>query len=127
MKRELVSIVASVAALFGIASGAYAGEGRIAGAAAFTTDADGNVTGVAVAAAVGKGDANAFAHQTSANINVVGALGSDGEVFQIESDGIVTQQYGSQGDLLGSGSTVNCPSCIITIGSGTGSEVLRSP
>ncbi|MEG4860525.1 hypothetical protein QUB75_27825 [Microcoleus sp. K1-B6] len=45
---------------FGFATLARAGEGGVAGSAAFTVDANGGVTGVAVSAAVGK--ENAAAH-----------------------------------------------------------------
>lgn len=56
------AIVSSLVVLgsFGLSTAARAGEGGVAGSAAFTVDGAGNVTGVAVSAAVGK--ENAMAH-----------------------------------------------------------------
>lgn len=60
--------------VFGLSSGAFAGSGGAAGAAAFTVT-DGKVTGVAVSAAVGKDNAAAAAYNNGAN-NSAFALGS---------------------------------------------------
>jgi hypothetical protein len=88
MRRQslLVSLVA-VASVIGIAPAAFAGEGGLAGAAAFTLDENGNVNSVAVAAAIGKNDA--YANATSITLNILGtpiyfnnayALGSAGAI-----------------------------------------------
>jgi hypothetical protein len=53
---------------FGFAAGARAGEGGVAGSAAFTVNT-GNVTGVAVSAAVGKENAAAQAFNYDASVN----------------------------------------------------------
>ena len=60
---QLSIICLSMAGIFGSMPNAFAGEGGAAGAAAFTIQ-NGSVTGVAVAAAVGKQDAVAGAFNT---------------------------------------------------------------
>ena len=63
---QLSIICLSMAGIFGSMPNAFAGEGGAAGAAAFTIQ-NGSVTGVAVAAAVGKQDAVAGAFNTPSN------------------------------------------------------------
>ncbi|WP_375471719.1 hypothetical protein [uncultured Nostoc sp.] len=73
-----IALVATATSVFGLASGAMAGEGGAAGAAAFTISGTA-VTGVAVAAAVGKNDAAAAAFQGATAVpNAAYALGSGG-------------------------------------------------
>lgn len=81
------AIVSSLVVLgsFGLSTVARAGEGAVAGSAAFTVTAD-KVTGVAVSAAVGKRDAVAHAFNYSANAsnfnlqNSAFALGTSGQL-----------------------------------------------
>jgi hypothetical protein len=76
-----IALVAATTSVFGLASGAMAGEGGAAGAAAFTIDTNGKVTGVAVASAIGKNDASAYAYNdVTGQTNTAGALGSGGLV-----------------------------------------------
>jgi hypothetical protein len=79
----LVSGLAIIGAVF--APVARAGEGGIAGSAAFTINTDGKVTGVAVSSAVGKQDAAAHAFNyastsTSTLQNAAFAIGSAGNI-----------------------------------------------
>jgi hypothetical protein len=86
-RQSLVVSLVAAASIIGIAPAAFAGEGGLAGAAAFTLDASGNVNSVAVAAAIGKNDA--YANATSITLNAFGtpiffnnayALGSAGPI-----------------------------------------------
>lgn len=71
---------AATASVLSFSSGAFAGEGGAAGAAAFTIDGTA-VTGVAVAASVGKNDASAAAfNDVTAEFNSAFALGSAGAI-----------------------------------------------
>jgi hypothetical protein len=77
----LVSGLAIIGAVF--VPVARAGEGGIAGSAAFTINTDGKVTGVAVSSAVGKQDAAAHAFNygsTSTVQNAAFAIGSAGVI-----------------------------------------------
>ncbi|NES22013.1 MAG: hypothetical protein F6K41_24600 [Symploca sp. SIO3E6] len=79
------ALVATVASLVGFSSIARAGEGGSAGAAAFTTDGAGAVTGAAVSAAVGKegAAANSFNYSgthTSTLQNSASAVGAAGTI-----------------------------------------------
>jgi hypothetical protein len=78
----LVSGLAIIGAVF--APVARAGEGGIAGSAAFTIDATGKVTGVAVSSAVGKQDAAAHAFNYGAGGTVQNAA------FAIGSAGVIS-------------------------------------
>ncbi|MEM9923452.1 MAG: hypothetical protein AAF915_06845 [Cyanobacteria bacterium P01_D01_bin.50] len=79
-QKLFISLFAAATSLFSLSSTAFAGEGGAAGAAAFTIEA-GAVTGVAVAAAVGKNDASAAAFNDVANdFNSAFALGSAGAI-----------------------------------------------
>ena len=75
-----IALFGVTTSLFSLSSGALAGEGAAAGSAAFTLDATtSNVTGVAVAASVGKNDASAAAFNDVTNgLNSAFALGSSG-------------------------------------------------
>jgi hypothetical protein len=81
--KLLVALTATAASIFGAASHALAGQGGAAGAAAFRVN-NNAVTGVAVAAAVGKQDAFAGAFNDigggtgGAGLNSAVALGSAG-------------------------------------------------
>jgi hypothetical protein len=78
--KLLIALTATAAGIFGSASNAFAGEGGAAGAAAFRVEG-GAVTGVAVAASVGKQDAFAGAfNDIGANMNSAMALGSAGVI-----------------------------------------------
>ncbi len=83
-KKVAIALVAVSASIFGFGSVASAGEGGAAGAVAATLDADGLVTEMAAAGAVGKNDAAATA---TGNFGVVSAsaLGSAG-VIELLSD-----------------------------------------
>ena len=88
-----LATVATTVSVLGFSSAVWAGEGGVAGAAAFTVSND-NVTGVAVAAAVGKQDAAAAAYNapsgnTGAIQNYAYSLGSAG-VITIGAMGDVT-------------------------------------
>ncbi|TVP60471.1 MAG: hypothetical protein EA343_17340 [Nodularia sp. (in: Bacteria)] len=74
-----IALVAATTSVFGLGSGAMAGEGGAAGAAAFTIDGAGSVTGAAVAAAIGKNDASSYARQET-GISIAAALGSAGSI-----------------------------------------------
>jgi hypothetical protein len=123
MKKAIIAVLTGIATL-GYGATAFAGEGGVAGAAAFTIDG-GNVTGVAVAAAVGKQDASAFAHQGGADIpNVAGALGSDGVITQTITTGIVASQAGAAGTLTANANTVTTPNLgVIYLGTVSGDPV----
>ncbi|MEO1427628.1 MAG: hypothetical protein AAFS12_06010 [Cyanobacteria bacterium J06632_19] len=75
-----ISLFAATASLLSLSSAAFAGEGGAAGAAAFTINGTA-VTGVAVAASVGKNDASAAAfNNVNDNFNSAFALGSAGAI-----------------------------------------------
>ena len=80
-----VALAATAASLVGFTSIARAGEGGVAGAAAFTVE-EGSVTGVAVSAAVGKEDAAAAAF----NYNPNQASGVANSAFAIGTAGVIT-------------------------------------
>lgn len=79
-RKLSISLLAATASVLSLSSGAFAGEGGAAGAAAFTIDGTA-VTGVAVAASVGKNDASAAAfNNVDGNFNSAFALGSAGAI-----------------------------------------------
>lgn len=84
-----ISVFAVTATVLSLSSGAFAGEGGAAGAAAFTIRNNGTVEGVAVAASVGKNDASAAAFN-DAGFNSAFALGSAGFIT-IDSMGNANQ------------------------------------
>ena len=94
MKSSIISRFAVVSGLvvcsaLGLATVARAGEGGVAGSAAFTVDG-GNVTGVAVSAAVGKENASAaaFNYEVGSGVqNSAWSLGTAGtQDFQAVGD-----------------------------------------
>ena len=87
MMRRL-SLVSSLVVLsaFGFANVARAGEGGVAGSAAFTINDAGQVTGVAVSAAVGKENAAAHAF----NYDGSNANGLQNSAFAIGTAGTLT-------------------------------------
>ena len=95
MKSSIISRFAVVSGLvvcsaLGLATVARAGEGGVAGSAAFTVDG-GNVTGVAVSAAVGKENASAaaFNYEVGSGVqNSAWSLGTAGtQDFTAVGDG----------------------------------------
>ena len=95
MKSSIISRFAVVSGLvvcsaLGLATVARAGEGGVAGSAAFTVDG-GNVTGVAVSAAVGKENASAaaFNYESGSGVqNSAWSLGTAGtQDFTAVGDG----------------------------------------
>ena len=88
LKYQHLTLVTTLLGVLSLAPVAQAGEGGAAGAAAFSIDAGGNVTGVAVAAAVGKQDAFAGALNDPAgvNANTAFALGSAGVITVVSID-----------------------------------------
>ena len=134
MNRRL-AVVSGLVILnaFGLASVARAGEGGIAGSAAFTVNGT-NVTGVAVSAAVGKQSAAAHAF----NYNGTNSNGLLNSAFAIGSGGVVA--FTTLGSATGFNMTqttdpelgtaqLNTISkgSTIRIGTGTGNEVYQSP
>lgn len=95
-KKVAIALVAVSASVFGFGSVASAGEGGVAGAVAATLDADGVVTEMAAAGAVGKNDAAATA---TAQFGIVSAssLGSAGVIELISDNGFFsfTEEGGS--------------------------------
>lgn len=88
--KVLVSVITIAASGFGFASNAFAGTGigGVAGSAAFDLDSNGNVTDVAVSAAVGKDTAYAGAvNDASDNTKI--------EAFAAGSGGLITLKDGS--------------------------------
>ena len=101
MKSSIISRFAVVSGLvvcsaLGLATVARAGEGGTAGSAAFTIDA-GNVTGVAVSAAVGKENAS------SAAFNYEAGSGVQNSAWSLGTAG--TQDFTSVGDANGFNAT----------------------
>ena len=101
MKSSIISRFAVVSGLvvcsaLGLATVARAGEGGTAGSAAFTIDG-GNVTGVAVSAAVGKENAS------SAAFNYEAGSGVQNSAWSLGTAG--TQDFTSVGDANGFNAT----------------------
>ena len=99
MKSSIISRFAVVSGLvvcsaLGLATVARAGEGGVAGSAAFTIDTSGSVRGVAVSAAVGKENASAAA------FNYTGAVGGlQNSAWSLGTAG--TQNFTAVGDGAG--------------------------
>ncbi|MDH6058585.1 hypothetical protein [Umezakia ovalisporum] len=85
-KKLAIALVAVSASVFGFGSVASAGDGGVAGAVAVTLDADGSVTEMAAAGAVGKNDAAAKA-TSNAGLVSAAALGSAGVIELISDSG----------------------------------------
>jgi hypothetical protein len=128
-----VALAATAASLVGFTSIARAGEGGVAGAAAFTVEGN-SVTGVAVSAAVGKEDAAAAAF----NYDPTASNGVTNSAFAIGTAGVITAN--SIGDPAGfsidaiedSDRTVEQANTFtegfsIQIGTASGDSVLTAP
>jgi len=128
-----VALAATAASLVGFTSIARAGEGGVAGAAAFTVNGT-QVTGVAVSAAVGKEDAAAAAF----NYDPTASNGVTNSAFAIGTSGVITAN--SIGDPAGfsidaiedSDRTVEQANTFtegfsIQIGTASGDSVLTAP
>ncbi|HBE20287.1 MAG TPA: hypothetical protein DEG17_21465 [Cyanobacteria bacterium UBA11149] len=90
--KVLVSVITIAASGLGFASNAFAGigVGGVAGSASFDVDATGNVTDVAVSAAVGKDTAYAGA------VNQTGAAATSLEAFAAGTGGVITMDATKQ-------------------------------
>ena len=102
MKSSIISRFAVVSGLvvcsaLGLATVARAGEGGVAGSAAFTIDTSGSVRGVAVSAAVGKENAS------SAAFNYEAGSGVQNSAWSLGTAG--TQDFTSVGDANGFNAT----------------------
>lgn len=84
-----IALITASASVFSFGSIASAGEGAAAGAVSATLDANGNVTNMAAAGAVGKNDAGAVA-TTNNGISTAAALGSAGVIELITDAGSFT-------------------------------------
>ena len=105
MKNKVLSAVVT-ATVLGMTPAAFAGEGGIAGAAAFRIDpSNGAVVDVAVASAIGKtsavagaafqertGNFEAFALGTGAELDVDGVTGLEVDAFEESNRGLATPQ-----------------------------------
>ena len=103
VQKLSISLFAATASVISFSSGAFAGEGAAAGSAAFTVDATtGNISGVAVAASVGKNDASASAFNDSANsVNSAFALGSANAISITGMTSATGNMAGSEDTALG--------------------------
>lgn len=86
--KVAIATVAGISVL-GLSSVALAGEGGVAGAAAFTINDTGDVTGVAVAAAVGKQDASAAAYNVPDSTLTTG-VGVQNYAYSLGSAGVIS-------------------------------------
>ncbi|MBE9122308.1 hypothetical protein IQ269_16225 [Tychonema sp. LEGE 07199] len=120
---------------FGFATVARAGEGGIAGSAAFTVN-NSLVTGVAVSAAVGKENASAAAfNYNAAGVgnalqNSAWALGSAGiQAFQTVGNptGFDVTPVADAGKTVGQINTFSAGTVTVQLGTGTGNAVVKSP
>ncbi|WP_041622809.1 hypothetical protein [Phormidium nigroviride] len=121
---------------FGFATVARAGEGGVAGSAAFTVT-NNAVTGVAVSAAVGKENASAAAFNYGNNFfgnsnlqNSAWALGSAGtQNFQAVGDpngfNVTPNADGNRG--LAQTNTFSAGTVTVQLGTATGNAVVKSP
>ena len=94
--NKLINKIAIAAAagisVVGLSTAAFAGEGGVAGAAAFTIDNSGPepvVTGVAVSAAVGKQDAGAAAYNVPDSASATD-VGVQNYAYSIGSAGVIS-------------------------------------
>ena len=99
MKSSIISRFAVVSGLvvcsaLGLATVARAGEGGVAGSAAFTIDTSGSVRGVAVSAAVGKENASAAAFNYTGSVS-----GLQNSAWSLGTAG--TQDFSAVGDANG--------------------------
>jgi len=125
-----IACFAVFTSVFGLSTGAFAGEGGAAGAASFTVNS-GVVTGVAQASAIGKNDAAAGASNTvNSSISIVNsayALGSAGAITITNIGNPATIQITGSADTaietlqtnqLSSGTTIN-------IGTSSGDQLIK--
>ena len=124
-----ISLFAATASLLSFSSGAFAGEGGAAGAAAFTITGT-EVTGVAVAASVGKNDAGAAAfNDVDAQFNSAYALGSAGKIDIVGmGDPTAAGMAGEQDpDLATAQANDLTGSATIQLGTGSGEVLVTIP
>jgi hypothetical protein len=116
----------------GFASSARAGEGGIAGSAAFTIDGT-NITGVAVSAAVGKENASAAAFNYEAGNtvqNAAWALGSAGiQDFAAVGDpnGFNVTPVADADKTTAQANTFSAGTVTVQLGTAAGEAVVKSP
>jgi hypothetical protein len=134
IRRFAVASSLALLGAVGFASSARAGEGGIAGSAAFTINA-GAITGVAVSAAVGKENASAAA------FNYEAGLGIQNAAWALGSAGI--QDFTAVGDINGlnvtpvaeavadrataQGNTFSAGTVTVQLGTVAGEAVVKSP
>lgn len=119
--KLLIALIATAAGVFGAASNAFAGQGGAAGAAAFRIQG-GAVTGVAVAASVGKNDAAAAAfNDITNNRNSAAALGSAGVITTgvLNAESLASLAGGADG-ALGTGQANDLANYRVNINAVTG-------
>ena len=100
ISKITIATATTTVSLLSMSSAVFAGEGGVAGAAAFTIDNTGTtpaVTGVAVAAAVGKQDAAAAAYNVP-NVGSVTSVGVQNYAYSLGSAGVIS--IASMGDPL---------------------------
>lgn len=132
-KKLSISLFAATASVLSFASGAFAGEGGAAGAAAFTIDGTA-VTGVAVAASVGKQDAGAAAFNTvdlNGNpLNTAFGLGSAGVINMGNigaNDGTQTMAGTADTALADAQGNSFTASGSINLGTASGETIMTTP
>ena len=126
-----ISLFAATASILSLSSGAFAGEGGAAGAAAFTINGTA-VTGVAVAASVGKQDAAAAAlNDIDENFNSAFALGSAGVITingMGDTTGTTTSMAGAADADIGNPQANSfTASGSINLGTAAGETILTTP
>lgn len=108
ISKITIATAATAISVLGLSSAAFAGEGGVAGAAAFTIDNTNaattgpEVTGVAVAAAVGKQDAAAAAYNVP-NVGSVTSVGVQNYAYSLGSAGVIS--IAAMGDPLNAAMT----------------------
>ncbi len=125
-KNIAIALVAA-SSWFGLTSAALAGEGGAAGAASFTITGT-TVTGVAVAASVGKNDAAAAAFQTAAG-NSAYALGSGGVITMTKAGdpSNATMAGAADANLAGTQGNTLTGAASVKIGAASGDTVTTLP
>ena len=132
-KKLSISLFAATTSVLSFSSGAFAGEGGAAGAAAFTING-GNVTGVAVAASVGKQDAGAAAFNTvdlnGDPLNTAYGLGSAGVINMGNigaNDGTQTMAGTADPDIGANQVNTFTASGSINLGTASGETIMTTP
>ncbi|GAX36126.1 hypothetical protein [Nodularia sp. NIES-3585] len=118
-----IALVAATTSVFGLSSGAIAGEGGAAGSAAFTIT-NGSVVGVAVAAAIGKNDAASYARQQGGE-NIAAALGSAGAITMNDIGGTVSILGADDPDLGTAQANSLTASTTLTIGTASNATLVN--